>query len=233
MSPAFSGRRRRQSDLAFGFTALISDLDGTLVETEELLWDVYRELLEQRGLDFTTFDYGTIIGRGDEEACAVVLAHFGLPEDPVRWHRDVYAPRVHERLPGVKMRPGADAVLEEARKAGLERGLVTSSPRLHAKVALDAVGLRRHFRVMVTGDMEEVERRKPHPDPYLHAAKLLRVQPHQTLVLEDSPAGVASAKAAGMVVAAFAHKHSPRDGLRQADLVLDDLRDFKLSMLAR
>lgn len=233
MAPFFSGRRRRQSDLTFGFKALISDLDGTLVETEELLWDVYRELLALRGLDFTTFDYGTIIGRGDEEACAAVLSHYGLSDDPVRWHRDVYAPRVHERLPGVKMRPGADAVLEEARHAGLERGLVTSSPRLHAKVALDAVGLRRHFRVLVTADTAEVKRKKPHPDPYLHAAKLLRVDPRKTLVLEDSPAGVAAAKAAGMIVAAFAHQHSPAAGLRHADLVLDDLRDFKLSLLAR
>ena len=91
-------------------------------------------------------------------------------------------------------RPGARELLHDVRAAGVPTALVTSTSRRAVEVALDTLG-RHNFDAVVCGD--EVAFTKPHPDPYLRAAKLLGVEPSGCVAIEDSPAGVASALAAG------------------------------------
>lgn len=213
------------------FNAALFDLDGTLVETEELLYEVWRELVEARGHDFSSFDYARIIGRPDVECTAAVFAHYGIEEDHATFYRQ-FQKRAYERLPELKPRPGAKDLVERMLAAGMPCAIVTSATTHHALVALDHVGLRSAFSAIVTAETPGLARRKPHPDPYLMAARLIGAPPEHCVVFGDSPADVAAAHAAGMTIVAMPHRHSPAHTMLDADLILPDPSHFRLWMLA-
>jgi HAD superfamily hydrolase (TIGR01509 family) len=96
-------------------------------------------------------------------------------------------------------RPGAEDFLVSVRDSGVPTALVTSTHRRLTDIALRGIG-PEFFDVTVCGD--EVERPKPHPDPYLKATRALGVEPAASVVVEDSPLGIAAAEAAGCVVVA-------------------------------
>ena len=106
--------------------------------------------------------------------------------------------------------PGARRLLEETSAAGVPRALVSSSLRVVVDAVLDAIG-REHLPVTVSGD--DVARTKPHPDPYLLAARTLGVDPAACVALEDSATGATSARAAGcytVAVPSLAHDPAGR-----------------------
>jgi HAD superfamily hydrolase (TIGR01509 family) len=100
---------------------------------------------------------------------------------------------------GADHRPGAERLLDDLRDHGIACALVSSSPRLLVDAVLESVG-GEHFSLTLAGD--EVSRTKPFPDPYLKACAELGVDPAATIVLEDSPVGIAAAEAAGCIVVA-------------------------------
>ncbi len=182
--------------------AVLFDMDGLLVDSEPLWFEVEHAVMarlgghwteqDQRklvgGSLYTSVDY--LIGRGTREASR---------DEVAGWLIGGMADLLAERE--ITMMPGAAGLLAEVRAAGIPRALVTSSER----VIMDAVltSLIRHgisFTVTVCG--ADVTRPKPHPEPYLRAASLLGADPGACVALEDSPNGVAAAQAAGCVTVA-------------------------------
>jgi HAD superfamily hydrolase (TIGR01509 family) len=120
--------------------------------------------------------------------------------------------------------PGAEQLIAELRRRSVPRGLVTSADRVYADPALDIVRLAGAFDVEVTGDM--APRPKPAPDLYLLLAEKLGIAPICCVALEDSPSGVAAAKAAGSRCLAVPNTLIHwRSSFRDADAVLDSLSD--------
>lgn len=212
------------------FHAALFDLDGTLVRTEEQLWEVWRELVEECGHDFRAFDYSRIIGRPDNECIAAVFGHFGIVADPGAFFTR-FLQLEYERLPSLRVRDGARELVQHVRDAGLACGLVTSATDHHAKVALEVSGFAQAFSTVVTAETPGLARRKPHPDPYLLAASRLGVAPEHCVVFGDAPADVSAARAAGMAVVAMPHHHSPLETMLEADLILINPAEFRLSMI--
>lgn len=193
--------------------ALLYDLDGTIADTEEELYATYVDLLAALGRDFSEFDYRTIVGVTALEAAQVVVAHFGLGEEPEDFlvRRRM---RLAERLrTNLRPRLGAREALVKAKATGATIALVTSAREDHARRVLDALGFRKFFRMMITWESPGLGRHKPHPDPYQLAAKTLRVSKHRCVVFEDSVNGARSAYDAGMLVVGVPHRFSPREGL--------------------
>ncbi|MDI1464555.1 HAD family phosphatase [Catellatospora sp. KI3] len=182
---------------------MLFDMDGTLFDSEPL-WDI--------AIDELAAEYGAVL------AAEVRLAMVGrsVPESMVLFHdgigqswRDAKTSSdwIYERVAvlfasDLVWRPGARELLAEVRAAGIPAALVTSTNRRVVEIALDTLG-RDTFDAVVCGD--EVAFTKPHPDPYLRAAKLLGVEPADCLAIEDSPTGAASALAAGARVIAVPH----------------------------
>jgi HAD superfamily hydrolase (TIGR01509 family) len=107
-------------------------------------------------------------------------------------------------------------------------GLATGSIRREAELALRRLGIRDRFVTLVA--REDCGKGKPDPEPYLRAAGALGLAPRRCVVVEDAPGGVRAAKAAGMTCVAVTHS-CPREHLREADLVVDDLATVELASL--
>jgi HAD superfamily hydrolase (TIGR01509 family) len=185
-----------------GPAAVLWDLDGTVVDTEPF-WDrANAELVAAHGGRWTRDDALAVVGSDLLDAAAYVRRECGVDLDPVEIVTTVIA-RVAEQMAGAPpWQPGVLALLAELRAAAVPSVLVTMSwrPLVDRVVELLPPGT---FAATVAGD--EVPRGKPHPDPYLAAAAAVGVEPSSCLAIEDSPTGIASARAAGCFVVGVPH----------------------------
>ncbi len=205
--------------------AVVFDLDGLLLDTEQV-WDEVREALtRERGGRWHGRAQADMMGMSSTEWSRYMHEELGLAEPPEELNRLVVErmqERYRERLPLV------DGAVEAVRRIGARwpLGLASSSNRELIDLALELMGVADLFRATVSS--EEVERGKPAPDVYLEASRRLGVAPERVVAVEDSAAGIRSAKAAGMRVIAIPNPHfpPPADVLGLADVVLDSLAEL-------
>ncbi|GIH24762.1 haloacid dehalogenase [Acrocarpospora phusangensis] len=179
--------------------AVLFDMDGLLVDTEKVWFEVETEVVERLGGSWGPEHGAALVGGSWDRTVAYMLDLTGsgtAPEEVARWLLDGMVERL---LVEVEPMPGALELLSELNEAGVVTGLVTSSLKPVADAVLDVVG-RHRFTVVVTAD--DVTRTKPDPEPYLTACRVLGVRPERCVVLEDSPNGVAAGTAAGCRVVA-------------------------------
>ena len=181
--------------------AVLWDMDGTLVDSEGLWSITLGDLARHLGGELSAEVRESLTGSSLIRSVTAVRREVGLdPDDPAgveadaRWLLDRTLALFSEGLP---WRPGAREALVRVREAGVATALVTSTYREVTEVSLDTIG-REFFDVVVCGD--EVSATKPDPAPYRRAAELLGVSPADCVAVEDSPAGTASAVAAGASV---------------------------------
>ncbi len=213
--------------------AVLFDMDGTLVDSERL-WDVaLQELAQTYGGTLSVAARRAMIGTGMADSMRILHDDLGQP------HRDPQASAtwINARIlelfrTGLQWRPGALALLGAVREARIPTALVTSSGRALVEIALDTLG-RDRFDVVVCGD--EVDSTKPHPEPYLTAARLLGVPIDRCVAIEDSAIGVASAVAAGAAVLAVPAEVplAPRDGVHQLESLLTADLELLAGLLRR
>ncbi|MFF9982212.1 HAD-IA family hydrolase [Streptomyces erythrochromogenes] len=180
--------------------AVLFDMDGTLVDTEQLWWDTVAEAAERLGHVLVEADQPDVLGRPVEHTAGVLAARSGAPAAAIaaELHR-AFADRVRTR---VVPRPGALALLGALRAEGVPTALVTASPREVAETVVAALAEAGHGGFTVTVTADDTALTKPNPDPYLAACRALRVPPAACVAVEDTPTGVASAEAAGCQVLA-------------------------------
>lgn len=203
-------------------------MDGTLVDSEKL-WDVaLHELAEHYGGRLSEPARTAMIGSSMASSMAILNTDLGQDRDPGYGAAWLEKRMAELFLAGLPWRPGAVGLLELVRAAGIPTALVTSTARQLVEIALETLG-RDRFDVVVCGD--EVLATKPDPEPYLTAARLLGVPIERCVAIEDSPAGVASAVAAGAAVLAVPSEVA----LDRADGVhlLESLTGADLDLLAR
>ena len=205
--------------------AVVFDLDGVLLDSEQL-WDQAREeLARERGGRWHEGAQREMMGMSSPEWARYMHDVIGLPEPPEEISAEV-VDRIEafyrERLP--LLDGAADAVRRLAGRWPL--GLASSSNREVIDLALDVSGLAPYFRATVSS--EEVARGKPSPDVYLDAARRLGVLPSACIAIEDSGNGIRSGKSAGMRVVAIPNRHFPpdADALALADTTLGSLTEL-------
>jgi HAD superfamily hydrolase (TIGR01509 family) len=202
--------------------AVVFDLDGLLLDSEQV-WDEVREaLVRERGGRWHDRAQADMMGMSSREWSRYMHEELGVPDPPEEINRLVVErmlERYREQLPLM------DGAVEAVRRLG-ERwplGLASSSNRPVIDTALELMGVADLFRTTVSS--EEVGRGKPAPDVYLEAARRLGVRPQAVAAVEDSANGIRSAKAAGMRVIAIPNPHFPPadDALALADEILPNL----------
>jgi len=200
--------------------AVIFDLDGLLLDTEQV-WDEVRETLtRERGGRWHDGAQADMMGMSSLEWSRYMHDELGLADPPEELN-GLVVKRMQERYrEGLPVIDGAvEAVHRIAARWRL--GLASSSNRELIDIALELMDVGDLFAATVSS--EEVERGKPAPDVYLEAARRLGVRPEQCVAIEDSANGIRSAKAAAMRVIAIPNRHFPPagDDQAEADLVLD------------
>jgi len=227
--------------------AFVFDLDGTLVETEELKALSYARAAAELRPDLNEAEvieaFKDLVGLSRQEVAVGLMRRFGL-EDAARtrmmgfgvdtpWQAYVQIRlRIYETLladPNVVLAqsyPHNIALLCDVRREGYPTALATQSYREQARRVLDILGLADEFDVVVTRD--DVEHGKPDPEMHLLVARELGVGPEECLAIEDSPAGVKAALAAGAEIVAVTTDLT-RQKFRDSDLlnrshVVDDPR---------
>ena len=181
-------------------STVLFDMDGLLVDSEPLWFAAETETAAWLGMPWTETDQNALLGSNLPFAADYMLRVSGADvaaSDVVTFLRTAMTRRLS--VGGVSWRPGARELLLTLLDGGVQLGLVTSSVREHVDVVLAALP-QPSFQVTVTAD--DVTMLKPHPQPYLQALELLSATSRTTVVLEDSPTGVAAAEAAGCLVVA-------------------------------
>lgn len=211
--------------------AVVFDLDGVLLDSEQV-WDEVREqLVKERGGRWHERAQTEMMGMSSSEWSRYMHNELGVPAPPEEISADVV-----RRLEEVyrKRLPLIDGAIEAVERlaARWPLGLASSSNREVIDLVLDLSGLARFFRVTVSS--EEVSRGKPAPDVYLEAARSLGVPPERCAAVEDSHNGIRSAKAAGMRVIAIPNQHYPpgEEALSLADVRLSSLAELTPSIVA-
>ena len=179
--------------------AVVFDNDGLLLDTESVWTRAEEDLFARRGLEFTPADKHELVGTSAEIAGSILERRLGEPGRADALIEELNALVVAELEHGVETMIGARELLERLRERGTPIGLVSNSPLHFVRRSLEIVGFEGLFDVVLSA--HEVAAPKPAPDPYLEACRRLGVEPGPSVVaLEDSPTGVAAARAAGLTV---------------------------------
>jgi HAD superfamily hydrolase (TIGR01509 family) len=212
-------------------SAVIFDLDGVLLDSEQV-WDEVREqLTRERGGRWHENAQRDMMGMSSTEWSVYMHDELGLPEPPDEISAEVVRRLEARYRKDLPLLPGAREAVERL-AARWPLGLASSSNRELIDLVLDVSGLAPFFRVTVSS--EEVPRGKPAPDVYLDAARRLGVAPDHCAAVEDSRNGIRSAEAAGMRVVAIPNPHFPpgEESLALADVTLGSLTELTPATVA-
>ena len=178
------------------FEAVIFDMDGTILDTESVFRTIVFEVCTELGFEMTDAVHRSMVGGSHEHTSRLLIESYGVTFPYALFDercRVIMRERSHA---GVPVKHGARELIGELRERGIPAAVATSSRNPHAQHHLSAAGLLDLFETVVTRD--DVVNPKPHPEPYLTAARRLGVDPLHCLALEDSYSGVRAAHAAGM-----------------------------------
>jgi HAD superfamily hydrolase (TIGR01509 family) len=209
---------------------IIFDFDGVLIDTEPIYLRTVNEVLQEIGVPPMTREANRdLIGTPAGHTWDTLHARYELPQ-PASYYERLY----DERLEGVlqrelTLRPTADVFLREVAERGLPRGLATSSRRKWMELKLRVLELEGYFCSVVSA--EDVGHAKPEPHVYLRAAAETGVSTEAALAIEDSPSGIAAAKAAGIYTIALRTTSTEGMDLSAADEVIDSLNEINLDIL--
>ena len=210
--------------------AVVFDLDGVILDTEQLWNEVREGLAHERGGRWSDQAQQDMMGMSSSEWSRYMHDDLGIDLPPQEISDEVV--RRLERLyrEQLPLLPGAREAVERL-AARWPLGVASSSNRPLIELVLELAGIAARFRVTVSS--EEVERGKPAPDVYLEAARRLAAPPERCVAVEDSSAGIRSAHAAGMRVIAVPNRAYPPDpeAMATARLVLDSLRELNVEAI--
>ncbi|MCX5209360.1 HAD family phosphatase [Kitasatospora sp. NBC_00240] len=182
-----------------GLQAVLLDMDGTLVDTEDFWWQAEVSLFAELGYVLDENDRAHVVGGPMSRVIDYLLSSTGVDLAPADLTTLINQRFVDLLGGGVPLMPGAERLLNTLAAHGVPAALVSASHRHIIDIVLATLGAH-HFAFSLAGD--EVPRTKPHPDPYLEAVRRFGAEPARCVVVEDAPTGVRSAEAAGCPVIA-------------------------------
>jgi HAD superfamily hydrolase (TIGR01509 family) len=201
--------------------AVVFDLDGTLIDSEALVKDAHFAACAELGVAMSDAQFLSLVGMHREANDLQLKGYFG-DDFPLETFIGLTRAHVGDRVAPLK--PGALELMDALDALALPFGLATSSRRPWVERHFTAHALTPRFRAVVT--RQDVIEGKPHPEPYLHASKLLGAAPEHVLALEDSYAGVTSAHAAGCMTVMVPDLLAATDEMRELALVATSLNDI-------
>jgi HAD superfamily hydrolase (TIGR01509 family) len=177
--------------------AVIFDMDGLLVDTEQVVFAAMRHAAAGLGREIPFEIFQRMVGLTHAKSDLILVEHFGEGFDLEAFQAEVSTFFRAEQTAGIALKAGAVEILDQLDAMALPRAIATSSSRYAVEQSLGPHGLLGRFGAFITRDVQE--QGKPHPEPFLKAAAALGINPADCLALEDSHNGVRSASSAGMM----------------------------------
>lgn len=207
--------------------ALVFDFDGLIFDTETPLIDAFAEVHRKRNMPFDRAKFMRAVGSIDQDfdpwkAFGPTAPHSELETERLRINQ--------ERLEQQKIMPGVEDLIGEARQRGLQLAVSSNSGSAHVTGYLKYLGLFEKFDFLSCRDAEDLPP-KPAPDLYLAALKMLKARGEEVVALEDSSAGIAAARAAGLWCVAVPNESTREQDFKQAHLRLDSLAGQTLAAI--
>jgi HAD superfamily hydrolase (TIGR01509 family) len=202
--------------------AVVFDLDGTLIDSEALVKEAHFAACAEMGVTMTDAQFLALVGLHREANDIQLKGYYG-DDFPLEHFIGLTRAHVGDRVAPLKA--GAAELMDALDARALPFGLATSSRRPWVEKHFAAHGLNERFRAVVT--RQDVVEGKPHPEPYLHASKLLGFAPCDVLALEDSYAGVSSAHTAGCMTVMAPDLLPATDEMRAKALVVASLLEVR------
>ncbi len=209
--------------------AVVFDMDGLILNTEDVFDLAGQQLLQRRGLVMTNKIRDAMLGRRAHEAFAAMKEMTGVQDDIgdlMLETKELFTAIAENSL---ETMPGMLELLALVEHKQLPRAVATSSPRSYMTGLLQRFDLLHRFHLTMTA--EDVTHGKPHPEIYLAVASQLQVEPNQMLVLEDSETGTRAASAAGAFTVSVPNRHTINGDFSMASMVADSLQDERLVRL--
>lgn len=177
--------------------AVVFDMDGLLVDTEQVVFRAMQRAAGDIGLEMPFGTFQRMVGLQHAASDLILIEHFGAGFDLAAWSVEISRHFRAELAAGIALKTGALEILDDLDVIGLPRAIATSSSLESVRASLGPHSLVDRFHALITRDVQT--RGKPHPEPFLLAAAALGIDPQDCLALEDSHNGVRSASAAGMM----------------------------------
>ncbi|KAK2972151.1 hypothetical protein RJ640_018219 [Escallonia rubra] len=219
-----NGSYSKSHNQATHISAVILDLDGTLLNTEQATKDILKEFLERHGKVIDVERENKRFGMTHKETAIAIVKDYDLPLTPDQFSQSIM-PLYHEKWVQAKALPGANRLIHHLHKHGVPFALASNSIRknIEAKISHHQ-GWKEYFSVILGSD--QVKSGKPSPDIFLEAANKMGVDAVHCLVIEDSLVGVKAAIGAGMKVVAVPSLENEFNKFSIADSVLRSLLEF-------
>lgn len=197
---------------------VLFDLDGTLIDSTPAIARSWSAVLTEIGIPLEVLP--SLHGQPSRQSLHRLLPDASL-EEIDHWAKKIESLEV-EDTDGIILLPGAQELFEDLDRREIEWFIVTSCTRELGTARAKSVGLSLPPKSIF---FDDVEKGKPHPDPYLLGLERLGISANNALVIEDAPAGIKSGKAAGIKVVAMVTTHE-RESLHEADFIADSLLDL-------
>jgi HAD superfamily hydrolase (TIGR01509 family) len=209
--------------------AVVFDLDGLMLNTEDVFHLSGCEMLARRGLEMTEEIHRSMLGRRPNEAFQAMKDLTGIADSIDELKTETRTLFSEIAATSLELMPGLTELLALIESLQLPRAVATSSPRDYVLDLLGRFDLLKHFPLMLTA--EDVRMGKPDPEIYLTAAEQLGVAPERMLVLEDSETGTRAAAAAGAITVSVPNRHTVDGDFSMATKRVSSLADPELLRL--
>jgi len=208
--------------------AIIFDMDGVIIDSEPIHFEVERALLEELGGTFDREFHESLVGTVDELMWSTFREKFDL-SIPLNEIIELKKERFLNNLSRVPLVDGVTNLMSSLHKEGYSLALASSNNRKSVDAIIEKFGLDKYLHYSISGD--DVEHGKPNPEIFLTAAKNMNVDPSECLVIEDAGNGVKAAKAASMKCIGFKNHNSGNQDLSEADLIINSYDEINLGDL--
>jgi len=205
---------------------ILFDFDGVTVKSMEQHYEGWKRAFAEININLKEEEFFPLEGQGIDEISAVIGRKHGLDEQTVAAvvKRKV---QYYNELMTIEFYDHYFEMLENFKSRNIKMGVVTGGSRIRVRPIIDEY-LSSYFDVLVTVD--DIEKGKPHPDPYLKGAELLKLSPQNCIVVENAPLGIKSGSSAGMIVVGITTTVSA-EKLKEAHYLVHDFYEAEKKIL--
>ena len=210
---------------------VIFDMDGVIIDSEPVYFEIDKQMFEELNIAVSFEEHCSYVGTSSQNMWNAIITKHGVAEQPAELMRKEYSLYL-EHLANAKDLQPIDGVVElihELYKDNFKLVLASSSQMASIDIVLNKFKLDELFIAKVSGS--ELAHSKPHPEIFLRSARLIKSDPSECIVIEDSKNGVTAAKAAGMKCIGFLNPNSGHQDLKNADLVIHSFGELNADIV--